>query len=268
MNDTQQHISGPASGNTAQLQTEPNKVSAGRGIAWLTEGWALLMKEPVVFAVMSLISIVVIFVLNLIPLLGSLATALLWPVMTAGFFLAFKHAKEQQSVTANDLFEPFKSPSSLVGVGGMYVALSLALMLVMILVAYLSIGSISDLANGHINMNRMGAGLVIMSLISIPAFLALAMAFVFAPILVHQHQVPVIDALKQSFFGSLRNILPFVLFFIVLTLCFFVLAILTAIPLIGWLIAVVIAVLYLPLFCGALFCAYRDIFLTATDTHL
>ena len=86
------------------------------------------------------------------------------------------------------------------------------------------------------------------------------MAFIFAPVLVHEHQVPVIEAIKRSFFGSLRNILPFIVFFMILTAALFVIGLFVAIPLLGWLIGIAVAIIYLPLFCGALFCAYRDIF--------
>ena len=34
----------------SELHSEPQKVAAGRGLNWLTEGWALMMKEPLVFA--------------------------------------------------------------------------------------------------------------------------------------------------------------------------------------------------------------------------
>lgn len=53
--------------------------------------------------------------------------------------------------------------------------------------------------NGQIDMGRMVVGLVILTLIAIPASLALCMAFIFAPVLVHEHQVPVIEAIKRSF---------------------------------------------------------------------
>lgn len=48
-----------------------------------------MMKEPLVFAAMSVISLVAIFIISLVPLLGSLAVTLLWPAMMAGFFLSF-----------------------------------------------------------------------------------------------------------------------------------------------------------------------------------
>ena len=114
--------------------------------------------------------------------------------------------------------------------------------------------------NGQIDMGRMFVGLIIITLIATPASLALAMAFIFAPVLVHEHQVPVIEAIKRSFIGCLRNILPFIVFFIILMVALFVVGIFVAIPLLGWLIGIAVAIIYLPLFCGALFCAYRDIF--------
>lgn len=254
--------------NSSELRDAPQKVAAGRGLSWLTEGWALMMNEPAVFIAMSAISLVAIFILNLIPLLGSLASALLWPAMTAGFFLAFRHAKRQEPVTANDLFEPFKKLSNLVGLGGMYLLASIILMLVLGLVAFSSIGSMAAFADGQVDIMRMGTGIIILLLVAIPSTLVLAMAFVFAPVLVHQHKIPVIEAIKRSFSGSKSNILPFIVLFIVSMVLFFVLSFFMAIPVIGWLIAIVVSIIYLPLLCGALFCAYSEIFLTPTSTEL
>lgn len=257
-----------ASTNNSELRSAPHTVGVGRAISWLTQSWALIMKEPVVFAAISVISLIAIFILNLIPVLGSFASALLWPALAAGFFLAFRHAKRNESVTPNDLFEPFKAPTNLIGLGAIYLAASIIVTLVLLLIAFLSMGSITAIASGDIDMTQMGTGLFIIALIAIPASLALVMAFVFAPVLVHQHQVPVVEAVKRSFSGSLRNILPLIVFFILLTLSFMVVGVLTAIPLLGWLIAIAAAILYLPLSCGALFCAYNDIFLQPNSTEL
>lgn len=250
------------------LRSVPQKLAADRGLKWLIAGWALMMKEPLVFAVMSLISLVGIFIVGLVPILGSLAITLFWPAMMAGFFLAFKHAQQQQPVTANDLFEPFKAPASLIGLGGMYLLASIVLFLVLALVAFFSLGSITDIMNGQINMGRLAGGAVIIAIIFIPATLALAMAFVFAPVLVHQHQVPVTEAIKRSFSGSLRNILPSLVFYVLLILGFFVLGVFIAIPLLGWLLGIAVAIISLPLICGALFCAYSDIYLEHVHSEL
>lgn len=254
--------------NISELRSTPQTVTIGRAVGWLTEGWALIMKESAVFAAISVISLIAIFILNLIPVLGSFATALLWPALAAGFFLAFRHAKRSESVTANDLFEPFKKPANLIGLGAIYLAASIFVTLALLLIAFLSMGSIAAVTSGDIDMMQMGTGLFIMVLVAIPASLALVMAFVFAPVLVHQHQVPVVEAIKRSFAGSLRNILPLIVFFVVLTLSFMIVGVLTAIPLLGWLIAIAAAVLYLPLGCGALFCAYNDIFLQPSNPEL
>ncbi|HKM37453.1 MAG TPA: BPSS1780 family membrane protein [Thiopseudomonas sp.] len=268
MKETIGSISESPSLSPTQLRSEPHTVSAGRGLKWLTEGWALLRKEPLMFIAMSVISLIGIFIINLIPLLGSLATVLFWPALAAGFFLAFKHAQQDQPVSVNDLFEPFKTPGSLIGVGGMYLLASIVIMLFMFIIAFIGFGSFSAIVSGDIDMERMTRGFIIITLVSIPVSLAFVMAFAFAPVLVHQHNVPVIEAIKRSFSGSLRNIRPFIVFFAVLTLCFILLSAFVVVPLIGLLISMAMAVLYLPLFCGALFCAYRDIFLQPSNPEL
>jgi len=80
----------------------------------------------------------------------------------------------------------------------------------------------------------------------------LAMLFWFAPTLVVLHpEVGVMEALGLSFRACLRNVLPFLLYGVVL----FVLAIVATIPLmLGWLVL-------WPVLIGSIYASYKDIFL-------
>ena len=81
----------------------------------------------------------------------------------------------------------------------------------------------------------------------------LAMAVWFAPALVVFHDLPPVEALKQSFQGCLRNMVPFLVYGIIVL----GLGILAAIPaFLGWLVLI-------PTLIGSTYYSYRDIFLDA-----
>ena len=90
-------------------------------------------------------------------------------------------------------------------------------------------------------------GMLIMLALLLPAMMAVWLA---APLVVfHDHGA--IDAMKGSFTGRLRNVLPFLLYGVVLA----VLSILASLPLgLGWLILG-------PVFAASIYASYRDIYL-------
>jgi uncharacterized membrane protein len=87
-------------------------------------------------------------------------------------------------------------------------------------------------------------------LVAILLGIPLAMAMYFAPSLVALDQVPVLKAFSLSFFGCLRNILPFLVYGLVAML----MLILGTLPLLLGLLVV------LPILTIAVYTAYRDIF--------
>jgi uncharacterized membrane protein len=92
--------------------------------------------------------------------------------------------------------------------------------------------------------------LLLMALVAMALFLPLVMAVWFAPALVVFHDLPALDAMKQSFSGCLKNIVPFLVYGII----GFVLSFLaTLVLLLGWLI-------WGPTLVGSVYASYRDIF--------
>ena len=89
---------------------------------------------------------------------------------------------------------------------------------------------------------------LVMTLFMIP----LLMLFWFAPTLIVLHDdVGIIEAMKLSFLGCIRNILPFLIYGIV----GFILMILASIPFgLGWLVLG-------PVLFGTIYASYKDIFL-------
>ena len=92
------------------------------------------------------------------------------------------------------------------------------------------------------------AMLVVLAL-AIPIYMALW----FAPALVVFHHLTPVEAMKTSFAACLKNIVPFLLYSVILLL----LAMVASIPFgLGWLVL-------LPVIVASIYTAYRDIFLAA-----
>ena len=98
----------------------------------------------------------------------------------------------------------------------------------------------------------MGTTVLLAVLIVAALLLPLAMATWFAPPLVLFHDMAPLEAMKTSFAGCLKNMLPFLIYGVVL----FVAAIVATIPLgLGWLVLG-------PVLAASVYTAYRDLYFT------
>lgn len=253
----------PASSSRRQLG-EPARLNASRGIDWLSEGWRLFMRAPGMLLGISVLMVILYALMALVPLLGNLALLLLWPMFTAGLFLALRHADEGQPVTFADLFAPFAVWRSLMGLG--WLSLLAGVVVSMIAAAALfAFGVLTTITSQGFDpaagWGQAGMGMMLVPLLVVALMAALSMGFIFSPILVYQHQVPAMEAIRLSFVACLRNVLPFLLWGLAFLAGSFVAGLLGAlIPLLGGLVMLAFCLLLVPLSAASLYCAYRDIF--------
>ena len=92
---------------------------------------------------------------------------------------------------------------------------------------------------------------ILAMLIMLALLLPVIMAVWFAPALVMFHDRPPVDAMKESFAGCLRNIVPFLVYGVVML----VFSVIASIPLmLGWLVLG-------PVLCTSYYTSYKDIYL-------
>jgi uncharacterized membrane protein len=229
-------------------------VEAGRGLAWWTDAWALFLKNPGMWVVLGLVTGLVFFALALIPILGGLALALVAPVFTASWMLTARKVAGGGPLELGDAFSAFKSDrvTSLVVLGALLLAIVAALGLVMFVLgagAALGIGAGAGSGSTGGAVAAAGLGLLGFGVIFVVG-IAAGMAFWFAPGLVLLGGLAPVDAIKTSFAGSLRNIVPLILYIVIYILG----AIVASIPFgLGWLVL-------LPLLMMTIYTSYRDIF--------
>jgi uncharacterized membrane protein len=101
-------------------------------------------------------------------------------------------------------------------------------------------------------MAAMGMSVLLAVLIVFALLLPLGMATWFAPLLVMFHGMAPLEAMKSSFVACLKNLLPFLVYGVVL----FFAAIVASIPLgLGWLVLG-------PVIAASVYTGYRDIYFT------
>lgn len=229
-------------------------VPASRGWNWLADGWTLFKAAPGLWIGIIVVFTVILLVLTMVPVLGPVAQNLLMPVFMGGIALGCRAIDDGSGLQFNHLFEGFKTRfGTLLAVGALYLAGFLAILLVVMLITGASVFALFMAHGGQPDVQSTGAalGIVLAMLIVLALTIPLVMAIWFAPALVVFHDLGAVDAMKQSFSGCMRNIVPFLVYGIV----GFVFAIVATIPIgLGWLVLG-------PVIAASVYTSYRDIYL-------
>lgn len=235
----------------SESMTGGRAVGAGQGWAWIADGFGLFKKAPGIWIAQVVILFVILIVLAFIPLLGAVATFLLMPVFIGGLILGCRALQGGGELELGHLFAGFDKAhlGSLILLGALAVAGWIVVMLPVIAIA--GAGAVFGLMRGDAaGAAAMGGTLVLAWLVALALSIPIYMALWFAPALVALRGMPPVAAVRESFFGCLKNIVPFLVYSIV----FVVLGIVASIPLgLGWLVLGPIAI-------ASVYTAYRDIF--------
>lgn len=235
------------------------KVDAGNGLGWLTDAVRLVFKNPVAFLVMGLIMAVI----NFVPILGGLVLTICGPALLGGVVFAAREESEGRKAEIPHLFRAFQEPGKIgpmlllclpAIVGG---AVLLICGFVFGLGALIS-GGLSAANGSSMGMGALGGGVMILCLIAIVLmFLIYALQFFAVPRVMLEGVEP-FAAMKESLSACLANIGAFLLFGIVLSVAFIVLAlVLMIVPIIGWLALIAVATV---VFACAEYIAWRQIY--------
>jgi hypothetical protein len=236
-----------------ELAESPQRMPAGRGASWWGEAWRLFKGAPGIWIVILVIFVVISMGLSLLPFVG-LAGNLLFPIFIGGIMLGCRALDEGGALEVAHLFAGFKEHAgslALVGVAslvGIFIAMAVA--------ALFMLGGI-----GGIRVFMGGAGDVVSALgptavlLAVLVYMALIvplmMVLWFAPPLVVFHRMAPLEAMKRSFAGCLKNMLPFLIYGLV----GFLLAIVATIPIgLGWLVVG-------PMVFASIYASYKEIFL-------
>jgi uncharacterized membrane protein len=222
----------------------------GNGWTWIADGWDLFKRQPGMWIGIVLLLFVIMIAAAFIPIVGGLLMSLFGPVFAAGIVTGCKTLDTGGELEIGHLFAGFREKTgTLVAVGGLYLAASLVVMLVVGLI--MGVGMFTMMGGDQAQMQALGMTMVLAMLIMFALLLPVVMAIWFAAPLVVFPDHGAVDAMKGSFTGCLRNLLPF-LWYGVLLLLFSIVA---SLPLLlGWLVLG-------PVLAASVYTSYRDIYL-------
>ena len=235
-------------------------MGVGNGAQWWSDGWRIFTASPWLWIGMTLCFVLLMFVLAMVPIVGGIASTLLYPVLSSGLVVAARDVDRGQPLTFGHLFSCFDSRlGPLIVVGLVYLVAWFVVWLIAagICVMIFGLSALTTL----FSMDSSGVptfatlltlGMAALVAVAVVLLLGtpLLMAYWFAPPLVALRGDRPLDAMKASFYATLRNIPPLLVY----GLMFIVFAILATIPLgLGWLVLA-------PVFVGSVYASYRDIF--------
>jgi hypothetical protein len=184
-------------GGPGGLLPSPRSNGAGAALRWWSWGWDTFKADAGNWVVTGIIIFAVLIGLNIIPIIGPIIGNVLYFLMLSGFFLMASAADRGESISAGDVFQGFSHrPGAILAVLGIYLGA--------MFVGGFGIAAIAGVGGGE---QGVVIGIVILVILMIP----LGMAVGFTPALLSLHtELGVAEAMQMSFFGCLKNILPFI----------------------------------------------------------
>src|SRR2546430_2824905 len=244
---------------------EPRAVDAGRGASWWVEGWRLFTPRVGMWLLTAIILVVLLCVLGLvglIPFIGQLlllACDILGPVFIGGLMLGCRAVDRGNPLTVAHLFAGFSQRTGpLVTVGLIYTGLMIVVCMTILgmMIAIFGVAILGMLTGGAdasqtgIAFDSVVIAVLLGFLFFLLLLLPLIMAIWFAPALVMLGGMSPVAAMKASFHGCLRNVVPFLVYGAI----GIVLAILATIPFgLGWFVLA-------PVTIATVYASYCDIF--------
>jgi uncharacterized membrane protein len=228
-------------------------------VDWWRDGWRYFAAAPWVWIGLAFAFFVILILISLVPVIGSIASTILSPVLAAGMMAACQAQDRGGAPTFNHLFAGFgERLMPLIVVGLLYLVgtLIIAAAVAAILVATVGVSGVSALWSldptqiGLGMLATLGAGAFFAVLVGTLFALPLMMASWFAaPLVMLRNEEPV-NAMKASFAACLVNMWPMTVYGLV----GIVLMIVATIPLgLGWFVL-------WPVIATSVYASYKDIF--------
>src|SRR5437773_4186091 len=197
---------------------EGHPVPSGHGWTWIAGAWKLFKRQPGTWVAIAIIAIVVFIAYYFMRAFGNILGIVLTPVFTAGVVIGAKALDEGRKLEIAHLFAGFTNRfGALIAVGAIYLALLLAIVVVSARVTGVSVwvmlGASPDLTGA--TMSAM-LSILLAWLIALALMVPVVMAVRFAPPLAVFNELGAFEDLKASFLGCLKNVVPFLIYGLVL----------------------------------------------------
>lgn len=230
----------------------------GHGWRWYARAWEMFTPAWGVWLGAAVLLLVIMFGLQVVPLVGPIAANLLAPVLMAGIIHMAHQSASGQGVEIGELFAGFRARTgSLIGLGALNLVVTIAIgaaMGVAIAVSATDMGDMQNMSSDEMTMQmfaNLGAGSMIIVLLALALLIPWLAAYWFSVPLIVLGERSLGGALKESFFACFKNIPAFLWYGIL----YFILAVVASLPLLlGWLVL-------LPVLMLTYYVSFRDIFM-------
>lgn len=236
---------------SGNFNPDARSVPMGNGWDWIADGWTIFRKAAGTWIGMVVVLVLISIAAHLIPLVGAIAMQILWPVFVGGLMLACRTIAQGGEAKFSQLFAGFQHRTgTLVALGAVWLVLSIIIVVIVVAITGVQIFA---LMNGSGTPEEI-AGAALTALLAVLIILALMLPLVmatwFAPALIVFQEMGVGAAMKASFIGCVKNILPFLLYGVLALIA----AVIASIPLgLGWLVLA-------PVLTASVYTSYRDIY--------
>ncbi|TMH45780.1 MAG: hypothetical protein E6H54_04660 [Betaproteobacteria bacterium] len=224
-------------------------VPMGNGWNWIASAWPIFSRAAGVWIGMVVALLLIIIVAHLIPFIGAIAIQILWPVFVGGLMIASRTIDGGGQARFSQLFAGFQQRTgTLVTLGVVWLVVSFLIVAIVVGITGVSVFALMG-ANPE-QVFAAAATALLAALLILALMLPLVMATWFAPALIVFQGMGVAAAMKASFIGSLKNVLPFLLYGIIAMVA----GVIASLPVgLGWLVLG-------PVLTASVYTSYRDIY--------
>jgi len=178
------------------------------GWMWVRDGWSLFRTQPLAFFSWAMFVSLMLMVATITPPIGPVFFIVLMPTATLLSLSAARHATNGQKILLGTWIEPLKQPlvfRRLLGMGGLYLAICLALGLAVFMPFSAEVAeSLKSVEQTNDLMPLMEAVRTPMIIFAI-LYVLMAAIFWYAPALVGWHGIRITQALFFSGIACWRN---------------------------------------------------------------
>lgn len=198
------------------LMADGRALPAGRGWQWVRDSLQMVAGAPLTWAGITAVFFMLAVAVSILPLVS-----LLWnvavPILLGGLMLGCHDVAQGHPIALRHLFCAFAKPrmQPLAMVGVLYLAATVVIVVGILIVGFGGgLGIAAAIGFDQLNAQPLlaGAGIAIIVLVALALGMALSMTIWFSPALVALHGVAPLDAMRMSLRGSLRNVMPFLVY--------------------------------------------------------
>lgn len=235
----------------APFTGDSREVDPGACFDWLRQGWAMFLVNPGIWIGTTVLLLVILMAISIVPLFGQIAAHLLVPLFGAGMFRICRRIADNAEPEIADLFAGFRHGAGDLVMVGVFFAVGI------FGIAFIAFLLVSGGVLGGVVTGKVGGfgialgGVMLAGLLVLVLSIPVIMATWYAPVLVLFHDMKPLDAMKASFAAGARNWLPMCIFGVFLVVALFFAMLPVGMGLL----------LLLPVFSGAVYASYRDIFM-------